>query len=144
MNSPVSHLLKQLIDFDKSSAQPIYIQIAQQIINAIQRGYVSKGTALPGTRVLSQLLKIHRNTVVAVYDELASQGWVDIIPNKGTFVLVPEQTTATIKAPAQHIDQVYDYSKITGFPFQPSFNLSSTLQVTTAKYSINDGNPDLR
>ena len=55
MNSPVSHLLKQLIYFDKSSAQPIYIQIAQQIINAIQRGYVSKGAALPGTRVLSQL-----------------------------------------------------------------------------------------
>tara|TARA_R110002074_G_scaffold44847_1_gene116645 strand:+ start:2206 stop:3714 length:1509 start_codon:yes stop_codon:yes gene_type:complete len=144
MNSPVSHLLKQLIHFEKSSAQPIYIQIAQQIINAIQRGYLSKGEVLPGTRVLSQILKIHRNTVVAVYDELASQGWVDIIPNKGTFVLVPEQTTPTIKATAQRIDQVYDYSKITGFPFQPSFNLSSTLQITTAKYSINDGNPDLR
>ena len=106
MNSPVSHLLKQLIHFEKSSAQPIYIQIAQQIINAIQRGYLSKGEVLPGTRVLSQILKIHRNTVVAVFDELASQGWVDIIPNKGTFVLVPEQTTPTIKATAQHIDQV--------------------------------------
>ena len=98
MNSPVSDLLKQLVHFDKSSAQAIYIQIAQQIINAIQRGYISKGLVLPGTRVLSQLLKIHRNTVVAVYDELASQGWVEIIPNKGTFVLVPEQPTAKIKA----------------------------------------------
>ncbi len=144
MNSPVSHLLEQLIQYDKSSSQPVYIQIAQQIINAIQRNYLSKGAVLPGTRVLSKILKIHRNTVVAVYDELASQGWVDIIPNKGTFVLVPEQTTATIKATAQQIDKVNDYSKTTGFPFQPSFNLSSTLQVTTAKYSINDGNPDLR
>lgn len=144
MNSPVSDLLKQLIHFEKSSSQPVYIQIAQKIINAIQRGYLSIGTKLPGTRVLSQILRIHRNTVVAVYDELASQGWVEIIPNKGTFVLVPEQTTATIKATAQQIDQVYEYSKITGFPFQPSFNLASTLQVTNAKYSINDGNPDLR
>ena len=144
MNSPVSHLLEQLIQFDKSSSQPVYIQIAQQIINAIQRGYISKGTKLPGTRVLSQILKIHRNTVVAVYDELASQGWVNIIPNKGTFVLFPEQTTATIKATAQKIDQVYQYSKMTGFPFQPSLNLASILQETTAKYSINDGNPDLR
>ena len=144
MNSPVSHLLKQLIHFNKSSAQPIYIQIAQQIINAIQRGYISKGSVLPGTRVLSQLLKIHRNTVVAVYDELASQGWVEILPNKGTFVLVPEQATATIIASAQPIDKVYDYSKNTGFPFQSSFNLSSTLQETNAKYRINDGNPDLR
>jgi len=70
MNSPVKDLLKQLIHFDKSSTQPVYIQIAQQIINAIQRGYLSVGIALPGTRILSQLLKIHRNTVVAVYDEL--------------------------------------------------------------------------
>lgn len=144
MNSPVNHLLKQLIHFDRCSSQPVYIQIAQQIINAIQRGYLSIGMVLPGTRVLSQLLKIHRNTVVAVYDELASQGWVEIIPNKGTFVLMPEQTTATIKATTQQIDQVYEYSKNTGFPFQPSFNLASTLQATTAKYTINDGNPDLR
>ena len=144
MNSPVSQLLEQLIHFEKGSSQPVYIQIAQQIINAIQRGYLSIGSVLPGTRVLSQILKIHRNTVVAVYDELASQGWVEIIPNKGTFVLVPEQTTAPIKATAQQIDQVYEYSKNTGFPFQPSCNLASTLQATKAKYSINDGNPDLR
>ncbi|XMO87746.1 PLP-dependent aminotransferase family protein [Algibacter sp. AS12] len=144
MNSPVSQLLKQLIHFDKSTAQPIYIQIAQQVINAIQRGYLTKGTVLPGTRVLSQVLKIHRNTVVAVYDELASQGWVNIIPNKGTFVLVPEQTTAKIKASAQHIDQANTYSTTTGFPFQSSFNLASNIKATRAKYSINEGSPDLR
>ncbi|WP_158846255.1 PLP-dependent aminotransferase family protein [Algibacter sp. L1A34] len=144
MNSPVNNLLKQLIHFNKCTSQPVYIQIAQQIINAIQRGYLSIGAVLPGSRVLSQTLKIHRNTVVAVYDELASQGWVEIIPNKGTFVLVPEQTTATIKATSHQIDQVYQYPKTTGFPFQPSFNLASTLQTTKAKYSINEGNPDLR
>ncbi|MEP3837238.1 MAG: PLP-dependent aminotransferase family protein [Algibacter sp.] len=144
MNSPVSHLLKQLIHFDKLTAQPVYIQIAQQVINAIQRGYLTKGTVLPGTRVLSQVLKIHRNTVVAVYDELASQGWVNIIPNKGTFVLVPEQTTAKIKATTQHIEQANTYSKTTGFPFQSSFNLASNVKITTAKYSINEGLPDLR
>ncbi|GAL68293.1 transcriptional regulator [Jejuia pallidilutea] len=73
MNSPVIDILKQLIHFDKSDTKPVYIQIAQQVINAIQRGYLQKGTVLPGSRVLSQLLSIHRNTVVAVYDELASQ-----------------------------------------------------------------------
>ncbi len=144
MNSPVNSLLKHVISFEKSSLKAIYIQIAQQIINAIQRGYLSKGTKLPGTRVLGKLLHIHRNTVVAVYDELASQGWVEIIPNKGTFILVPEQTTVSIKAIAHKIDQVYDYSKTTGFPFQSSFHLASTFQETTATYSINGGTPDLR
>ncbi len=144
MHSPVNNLLKQLISFKKNDVQPVYIQIAQQIINAIQRGYISKGTKLPGSRILSTLLKIHRNTVVAVYDELASQGWVNIIPNKGTFVLIPKQTTIPIKANTQHIDQVYKYSKQTGFPFQPSFNLATNVELTKATYHINAGRPDLR
>lgn len=144
MNSPVSDIIKQLVTFDKSIVQPVYIQVSQQIINAIQRGYLSKGSKLPGTRVLSQLLNIHRNTAVAIYEELASQGWVDIIANRGTFILVPEQATAKIKATAQRIDRAYTYPKVAGFPFQKSFHLASTLQETTAKFTVNDGQPDLR
>ncbi len=144
MNSPVSILLKQLIHFERTGSTAVYIQVAQQIINAIQRSYLTEGTALPGTRSFSELLNIHRNTAVAIYDELASQGWVEIIPNKGTYVLVPEQKTAAIKATSYRIDQVYDYSKTTGFPFQPSFHLASTNEITQKKYIINDGQPDLR
>ncbi|WP_220628087.1 aminotransferase-like domain-containing protein [Confluentibacter sediminis] len=144
MNSPVDKLLKQVIYLEKSNATAIYIQAAQQIINAIQRGYLTEGTWLPGTRVFSQLFNINRNTVVAIYDELASQGWVEIIPNKGTCILVPEQKTAAIKATSQRIDQVHTYSTTTGFPFQPSFNLASTSEQNQNKYSISDGQPDLR
>tara|TARA_R110002049_G_scaffold280865_2_gene460293 strand:- start:43 stop:1539 length:1497 start_codon:yes stop_codon:yes gene_type:complete len=144
MNSPVNKLLKQLIYLEKSNSTPVYIQAAQQIINAIQRGYLTEGTWLPGTRTFSQLFSINRNTVVAVYDELASQGWVDIIPNKGTCVLVPEQKTVAIKGTSQRIDQVHEYSRTTGFPFQASLNLASTDEQNQKKYSINDGQPDLR
>ncbi|MCL7762288.1 PLP-dependent aminotransferase family protein [Polaribacter sp. Z014] len=143
-DSPVNTLFKQLIDFDKSISQPVYIQVSQQIINAIQRGYVTKGTLLPGTRMLGEILKVHRNTAVAIYDELASQGWVEIIPNKGTYVLEPELKTAKIKAPTQKINQAYSYATTTGFPFQKSFHLASTNQLTDAKYTINDGKPDIR
>lgn len=144
IDSPVNTLFKQLINLDKSKSQPLYLQASGQIINAIQRSYLTKGTILPGTRVLSQLLKIHRNTAVAIYEELASQGWVEIIPNKGTFVLELEQKTAKIKAASQKINEAYRYAKTTGFPFQKSFHLASTVQFTNAKYSINDGKPDLR
>ena len=144
MNSPVNDLLKQLIHLEKANATPVYIQAAQQIINAIQRRYLTEGDWLPGTRTFSELFNINRNTVVAIYDELASQGWVEMIPNKGTCILVPEQKTATIKATSQRIDQVYDYAKTTGFPFQTSLNLASTHQENKSKYSINDGQPDLR
>ena len=144
IDSPVNILFKQLIDFDKSMSQPVFIQVSQQIINAIQRRYLAKGTLLPGTRVLGKILKVHRNTAVAIYEELASQGWVEIIPNKGTFVLEPELKTAKIKATSQKINQAYTYAKTTGFPFQESFHLASTTQLTTAKYTINEGKPDLR
>lgn len=97
-DSPVNTLLKKLIHFEKSSATPVYIQISQQIINAIQRSYLAGGTLLPGTRVFSQLIQINRNTAVAVYDELASQSWVDIIANKGTFVSAPEQKNSRNKS----------------------------------------------
>ena len=144
IDSPVNNLFKQLIDFDKSLTQPVYIQVSQQIINAIQRNYLLKGTLLPGTRVLSKLLNIHRNTAVAIYEELASQGWVEIIPNKGTFVLDLALKNTKIKAASQKINNAYSYSKTTGFPFQKSFHLASTAQSTNAKYSINEGKPDLR
>lgn len=143
-DSPVNELLKQLIFFEKSSATAVYIQISQQIINAIQRGYLTEGDWLPGTRTFSQLFNINRNTVVAIYDELASQGWVEMIPNKGTCILMPEQKTATIKASSQPIAKAHEYSKTTGFPFQSSLNLVSTQEHIQTKYSINDGQPDLR
>lgn len=144
MNSPVKQLINQLVSFDKKSVQPLYIQAAQQIMNAIQRGYLDKGIKLPGTRVLSEILNVHRNTAVAIYDELASQGWVDIVANKGTFILIPDENTSKIKASGRKINDAYHYPEVSGFPFQQSFNLASTEDKTTSKYSINDGKPDLR
>jgi GntR family transcriptional regulator/MocR family aminotransferase len=144
IDSPAKILFEKQIDFDKSMPQPVYIQVSQQIIHAIQRNYLTKGTRLPGTRVIGKLLKIHRNTAVAIYEELAAQAWVEIIPNKGTFVLELENKTAKLKATSQEIHQAYTAAKTTGFPFQKAFHLASTVQLTNAKFSINDGKPDLR
>lgn len=143
-DSPANALLKKLIHFDKSSGKSVYIQVSEQIIHAIQQGYLTKGTLLPGTRVFSQLLQVHRNTAVAVYNELALQGWVEIIANKGSFVLIPEQKTATIKASSNQKGAVYNSTETTGFPFETSFNLASTQEFSEAKYELNDGQPDLR
>ncbi|MFD2892383.1 PLP-dependent aminotransferase family protein [Flavobacterium chuncheonense] len=144
VDSPVVLVLKNIIQYQKNTENAVYIQISQQIINAIQRGIIDKGAVLPGTRILSQSLKIHRNTAVAVYEELASQGWVEIIPNKGTYVLFPKPKTANIKAIHGNIDLVNEYAKTTGFTFQTSFHLAPIDEPNTASLSINDGQPDLR
>lgn len=143
-DSPVNALLKKLIHFDKSSGNPVYIQISEQIITAIQQNYLEKDSLLPGTRVFSQLIQIHRNTAVAVYNELASQGWVEIIANKGTFIVIPEQKTASIKASSNKIGEINSFAEATGFHLETSFNLASTQEFSEAKFELNDGQPDLR
>ncbi|WPU94068.1 PLP-dependent aminotransferase family protein [Mucilaginibacter sabulilitoris] len=71
---------------DKSVQTPIYLQIANSIINHIRQGKLKPGSALPGSRILAQNLAIHRQTVVAAYDELYAQNWVEIYPRRGIFV----------------------------------------------------------
>jgi GntR family transcriptional regulator/MocR family aminotransferase len=91
MDSPVKIPYESFIKIDRKSETSIYLQIANQLINAIQRGFLPFGTKLPGTRAFSEMLDVHRNTAVAVYDELSAQGWVESFPNKGTFVIGKEQ-----------------------------------------------------
>ncbi|NVJ87992.1 MAG: PLP-dependent aminotransferase family protein [Flavobacteriaceae bacterium] len=143
-HSPVFKFFEKSITFDKTQPQPVYIQVSQQIINAIQRGYLHKGSLLPGTRKVSELLQIHRNTAVAIYDELASQGWVEIIPNKGTYVLENNNKSLKIKSTSETRNTPYSHAIETGFPFQESFHLSSTSESSDAKLIINEGKPDLR
>lgn len=77
---------KTLITFDKASSIPVYVQIANAIIKNIQSGILQTNTRLPGSRQLAEILSVHRKTVIAAYEELMSQNWVEAIPQKGTFV----------------------------------------------------------
>jgi len=75
-----------LLELEKDSAKPIFLNLASVIIREIERGRLKPGAALPGTRSLSRSLGIHRNTVDAAYQELVQQGWVVARPSQGTFV----------------------------------------------------------
>ena len=141
-DSPVIAILKNEIRIEKSSTNAIYVQIAQQIIQLIQRGYLEAGSLLPGTRIVAATIGIHRKTAVAVYEELAAQGWVISIPNKGTFIVTPENNTK-IKAIHQQ-NQSETFSKKTGFPFEASFNLAPIETEFETEFIANDGQPDIR
>lgn len=82
MNTP----FKTLIEINKDSSLPVYVQIANGISQNIQTGILKKGTKLLGTRSMADLLEVHRKTVIAAYNELFSQGWIEILPQKGTFI----------------------------------------------------------
>ena len=77
---------KTIIGIQKSAEMPVYLQIAKSIIREIKNGVAKPGTRMPGTRELSQMLNVHRQTVVNAYSELDAQGWISSAPSKGTFV----------------------------------------------------------
>lgn len=87
MNSPGQIPFNSFIHLNRQDDTAIYVQLAQQIIQAIQRGFIPMGTKLPGSRQLAQTLSIHRNTAVAALQELEAQGWIDIKANIGSYVL---------------------------------------------------------
>src|SRR3954468_6428821 len=76
---------KTLIEIDKECDVPVYLQIANTVIREIKKGRIGPGIKLPGTRQLSELLEVHRKTLVRAYEELDAQGWIEMRPSKGTF-----------------------------------------------------------
>ncbi len=60
--------------------------MANQIIDLIKTGVLLPKTKLPSSRVMAELIGLHRKTIVASYDELLIQGWFVSIPQKGTYV----------------------------------------------------------
>ena len=99
-------LLTELITIDRNAGQPVYLQITNAFIQNIRRGRLRKGLKLPGSRRVADLLNVNRMTVITAFDELQSQGWIETVPRKGTFVKhsLPDITPQKIhqeKKPAQ-------------------------------------------
>ena len=63
-----------------------YIQIARYIRELINRGVLIEGSKLPSSREISSILSIGRNTIMSAYEILESEGLVETIKGKGTFV----------------------------------------------------------
>lgn len=143
MSSPVLDLFSSFVHIDRTSAQPIYLQVSQQMINAVQRGYLLVGTKLPGTRALSEVLQVHRKTVIAIYDELEAQGWVEVRPNKGTFV-IHQAHQVKIDKPYQQLVSLAKYPESTGFTFKQSTILDNPFEFSKSQLGFNDGQPDIR
>src|SRR5215204_3989177 len=76
---------KTIIQFKKECETPVFLQIANAIIQEMKKGRIGPGIKLPGTRQMSEILEVHRKTVVRAFEELDAQGWIEMRPSKGTF-----------------------------------------------------------
>jgi len=74
---------------------PLYRSLADALKRAIDRGEIALGTVLPPERTLARSLSVSRATVVAAYDRLKSEGWLESRRGSGTWVRGPQTELAT-------------------------------------------------
>lgn len=141
MDSPVLLPYPSFIQVDRKATTPVYLQVAHQLINAIQRGYLMDGHKLPGSRQLAGLLGLHRNTIVASYAELEAQGWIEIQPSRGAFVRNGMRQKPTRLNGGRDLA---GYPPRTGFPFKKWNVLDNPFDHAPARLALDDGLPDPR
>lgn len=84
-----SELLKQSISFqlNQGSGVPAYLQIMQQVEQALRMGTLRPGDQLPPVKDVVAQVAINANTVKKAYGELEHAGLVEGRQGVGTFVL---------------------------------------------------------
>lgn len=132
---------ENIIFIDKKSRIAVYKQIALAIINTIRNGILKPGTHLPGSREMASVLKVHRKTIIASYDELEAQGWITVYPRK--YAMVAE------KLPLLHPEKWGDGGL--GHPYDRDLKIRFrtidrflTAEKDIAGITIDDGHPDVR
>jgi GntR family transcriptional regulator len=71
---------------DGRSAAPPYLQIVQQVRQALRMGVLDVGDQLPSVREVVAATAINPNTVLKAYRDLEREGLVTAAAGRGTFV----------------------------------------------------------
>ncbi len=82
---------RRLIRLDQTADRALYQQIVDQVLERQKSGAFPPGFRLPPTRVLSQQLGVHRNTVVRAFEELQAMGVIASTVGRGSFVTAQER-----------------------------------------------------
>lgn len=72
---------------DPGSGVPTYLQLVQQVEQALRLGYLEQGDRLPRVKDVVAELAINPNTVLKAYRELEHRGLAAGKPGLGTFVV---------------------------------------------------------
>jgi GntR family transcriptional regulator len=74
-------------ELDEGSGVATYLQLAQQVRQALRLGLLEPGERLPTAAQVVVKLAINPNTVLKAYRELEREGLVRARPGQGTFVI---------------------------------------------------------
>jgi GntR family transcriptional regulator/MocR family aminotransferase len=133
-----------LITVNRSLSAPVYQQVANGLINLIMEGRIKPGNSLPASRVLAELMDLNRTTIVAAYEELRSQDWIEVLPRRGIFISkqLPVITPQEFKDNTEPLTK--DVSKADFFLRLTSISPPEQANARPYDLVINDGYPDSR
>jgi DNA-binding transcriptional regulator YhcF (GntR family) len=99
-----------MIEFQLDSASGVatYLQLVQQVHQALQLGLLEPGDQLPTAQQVVAQLAINPNTVLKAYRDLEREGLVRARPGQGTFIArsLPRTDPA---AQARFLDSMTDW-----------------------------------
>ncbi|MBK3778048.1 GntR family transcriptional regulator, partial [Azospirillum brasilense] len=75
-----------LLPIDRTGGEPLLRQVYRELRRAILSGALPPGGKLPPTRALAERLGVARNTVVAAYEQLLAEGFIEGRVGAGSFV----------------------------------------------------------
>lgn len=130
-------ILIETIVLDDESESPKFQQIYEQIRRQIETRALVAGARLPSTRMLAHDLGVSRNTTTTAYEQLASEGYIEMRRCAVAEVARLPEISDTVSKPLPALEDslsgrgeaILDHSHQTGFP---------------ALYRLQPGVPDAR
>jgi GntR family transcriptional regulator len=95
------------LKLDHHSDIPIYRQMIDAIVAAIESGEIEVGDKLPSIRELSAQLRINPNTTAKVYREMELRGYVESRAGSGCFIRQLDARAAAADKKAR-MQQLYE------------------------------------
>lgn len=74
------------VELDLQSEVPLYMQLANQLLEGIVSGYLNPGDSLPSVRSLAADLSINLHTVNKAYQVLKQDGFLQVHRKRGVVV----------------------------------------------------------
>ncbi len=92
-------ILPGWISIDRSSSEPLYLQISRQIEQAVDEDRLAPGAYVPASRNLAAHLGVSRLTVLSAYELLVADGLLETTTGSGTRISAglvgPDPATGT-------------------------------------------------
>jgi GntR family transcriptional regulator len=107
-----------MLDFsvDTASGLAPYLQLVQQVKQALRLGWLQPGDKLPTVHEVAATVAINPNTVQKAYRELEREGLVSGRPGQGTFVQrsLSQSTPASVTALGRRLNRWLDAARAAG------------------------------